>query len=211
MARLPKPNAFTKSSALTKTNAHPDADVRAQGDATPAEDAASQAAALRLRHDLHDDLHHDADHEGAEGPHALTSDSKERFVPERRSGFDQRRAANRELAPEGVEDDETGLARRRGVGRRRSDWARAAEEGEMTREQFLFIKAIDGFKRANDVMYPTWTDVLEVIRLLGYRKTRKCELNIPGAEDWTEKSDALSGVRSKPGHPEQALPRREVA
>ena len=78
----------------------------------------------------------------------------------------------------------------------------------MNREQYLFVKAIDGFKRANDVMYPSWTDVLEVVRLLGYRKTLRSEINISGAEDWTEKPDSLSGVRSKPGHPER---RRDVA
>lgn len=103
---------------------------------------------------------------------------------------------------------ETGTERRRGVGRRRSDWARAAEEGEMTQEQFLFIKAIDAFKRGNGVMYPTWTDVLEVVRLLGYRKTAASELSIAGAEDWIEGADVLSGVRAKPGHPER---RRKVA
>lgn len=125
---------------------------------------------------------------------------------DRRSGLDKRSAK----AADQVNGDEmeTGLERRRGVGRRRSDWARAAEEGEMTTEQFLFIKAIDAFKRGNDVMYPTWTDVLEVVRLLGYRKTLNSELNITGAEDWTEKPNALSGVRSKPGHPEQ---HRDVA
>lgn len=200
MARLPKQTDLTKPAEFSKT------DAPSTGGAAPTPDATAQAASLRLRHDLH----HDEDHEHGHA-HGSLADDHQKFVPERRSGFDQRRAANRTPEPEVVEDDETGLARRRGVGRRRSDWARAAEEGEMTREQFLFIKAIDGFKRANDVMYPTWTDVLEVIRLLGYRKTRKCELNIPGAEDWTEKSDALSGVRSKPGHPEQTLPRRDVA
>lgn len=126
--------------------------------------------------------------------------------PDRRAPLD-RRAARPQDQVNGAEF-ETGAERRRGVGRRRSDWARAAEEGEMTKEQFLFLKAIEAFKRSNDVMYPTWTDVLEVVRLLGYRKTLPSELNIPSAEDWTEASNTLSGVRAKPGHPEQ---RREVA
>lgn len=120
--------------------------------------------------------------------------------PERRAPLDRR--GDRPHDQVDGEQFETGLERRRGVGRRRSDWARAAEEGEMTREQFLFIKAIDAFKRSNDVMYPTWTDVLEVVRLLGYRKTLESELNIPGAEDWKESPSSLSGVRAKPGHPE---------
>lgn len=84
----------------------------------------------------------------------------------------------------------TGLERRRGPGRRRSDFMKAAEEGEMTPEQFLFIKAIDAYKRVNNRPYPTWTEVLEVIRKLGYRKTAAMTLEIDGAEDWTESSDA---------------------
>ena len=52
----------------------------------------------------------------------------------------------------------TGLERRRGPGRRRTDFAKSAEEGEMTGEQFLFVKAIDAYKRANGRPYPTWTE-----------------------------------------------------
>ena len=83
-----------------------------------------------------------------------------------------------------------GLERRRGPGRRLSDFAKAAEEGEMNREQFLFIQAIDAFKRANDKPFPTWTEVLEVIRKLGYRKTCDMEIDLPQCEDWTEAADA---------------------
>lgn len=129
---------------------------------------------------------------------------------DRRLGLDRREIRAR-ITPEGtVQTGEhgTGLERRRGPGRRRTDFTRAAEEGEMNREQFLFLMAIDAFKKANDVLYPTWTDVLEVVRLLGYRKTMPSELNIRGAEDFREAPDALSGVRSKPGHPEL---RREAA
>lgn len=65
----------------------------------------------------------------------------------------------------------------------------------MTREQFLFLRAIDAFKQANDVAYPTWTDVLEVVRRLGYRKTMPCEFDLGGrAEDWRERADAPGGL-----------------
>jgi len=83
-----------------------------------------------------------------------------------------------------------GLERRRGPGRRLSDFAKAAEEGEMTTEQFLFIQAVDAFKKANDKPFPTWTEVLEVIRKLGYRKTCKMTIDLPQCEDWTEPGDA---------------------
>ncbi len=86
--------------------------------------------------------------------------------------------------------DDTGLERRRGPGRRRTDFARCAEEGEMSSEQFLFVTAIDAFKRVNNRPFPTWTEVLEVIRKLGYRKVGPSTLNLSNAEDFTEPADA---------------------
>ena len=65
----------------------------------------------------------------------------------------------------------------------------------MNREQFLFLMAIDAFKKSNGKSFPSWSDVLEVVRLLGYRKTAASELNLPNAEDWRERPDAASGVR----------------
>ena len=89
----------------------------------------------------------------------------------------------------------TNLERRRGPGRRRTDFMKSADEGEMTQEQFLFIMAIDAFKRVNGKTFPTWTDVLEVIRKLGYRKTMPSELNLGrNTEDWTEQANAPAGV-----------------
>ena len=58
----------------------------------------------------------------------------------------------------------------RGPGRRRSDERKSAEEGQMTDEQFEFLMAIDEYKRKNTKLFPTWTEVLEVIKTLGYRK-----------------------------------------
>jgi|GEM_PF-289735 len=89
----------------------------------------------------------------------------------------------------------TGLERKRGRGRRLSEFTKSAEEGEMTPEQFLFLMAIDAFKKGNDRMFPTWTDVLEVVRLLGYRKTMGSELNLTNAEDWRESPHSPANVR----------------
>ncbi|MHC4219715.1 MAG: hypothetical protein ACYSU7_14840 [Planctomycetota bacterium] len=82
---------------------------------------------------------------------------------------------------------------------------RAAEEGEMTQEQFMFIMAIDSFKRVNGLTFPTWTEVLEVIRKLGYRKTMPTELNLGArVEDWTERADGPSGVGKTTDQEEEA-------
>lgn len=118
-------------------------------------------------------------------------------VIDRRSGLDRRELAARAAAKEAAG---TGLERRRGPGRRLSDFIKTAEEGEMNKEQFLFLLAIDQFKKSNGKTFPSWTDVLEVIRLLGYRKTCASELTLPShAEDWREKPDAPSSVRREKG------------
>jgi hypothetical protein len=75
----------------------------------------------------------------------------------------------------------------------------------MTAEQYLFLRAIDAFKRANGKSFPSWTDVLEVIRRLGYRKTQSSEIDLGDrVEDWTERSDAASNVDGVNGLDEAA-------
>lgn len=70
----------------------------------------------------------------------------------------------------GIVDRRSALERRRGPGRRRSESRRSAEEGEMSDEQFEFVMAMDEYKRVNKRPFPGWTEVLEVIKYLGYRK-----------------------------------------
>jgi hypothetical protein len=112
---------------------------------------------------------------------------REGTVVDRRVGVDRR-----ELA--GLEPP-TNLERRRGPGRRLTDFVKRAEEGEMTEEQFMFLQAIEAFKRVNNKTFPSWTDVLEVVRKLGYRKTSPSELNLgERVKDWSERPDAPSGV-----------------
>jgi hypothetical protein len=82
-----------------------------------------------------------------------TQTDRRQSVVDRRSGLDRR-----------------GLERHRGPGRRRSDARRDAEEGELSQEQFEFVMAMDEYKRANKRPFPSWTEVLEVIKYLGYRK-----------------------------------------
>ena len=109
-------------------------------------------------------------------------------VVDQRSGLDRRQQTAEQSGYAGPEKRvggrRTGLERRRGPGRRRSDDRKSAEEGEMTAEQFEFIMAIEAYKKVNKRMFPTWTEVLEVIRQLGYRKVvaRNVRLeNVPEA------------------------------
>ena len=101
----------------------------------------------------------DNESQAAEEP-TLDPDRQERRASERRSVADRR----------GVMDRRSGLDRRRGPGRRRSDERRSAEEGEMTPEQFEFIMAVDEYKRVNKRPFPSWTELLDVIKAMGYRK-----------------------------------------
>ncbi|HEY7086620.1 MAG TPA: hypothetical protein VH518_00945 [Tepidisphaeraceae bacterium] len=101
-------------------------------------------------------------------------------VVDRRSGLDRRQKTRDQSGYTGPERrtgvdrrSETGLERRRGPGRRRSDERKAAEEGEMTAEQFEFVMAIETYKKVNKKMFPTWTEVLEVITQLGYLKVQQ--------------------------------------
>jgi hypothetical protein len=65
----------------------------------------------------------------------------------------------------------------------------------MNQEQFMFLLAINAFKEANGRTFPTWTDVLEVVRKLGYRKTLPSELKLGDrVQDWTEEANSDSGV-----------------
>jgi len=93
--------------------------------------------------------------------HAKEADSPLSVEHAEGGGAEDRRASD---------DRRTGLERRRGPGRRRSDSRRSAEEGELNDEQFDFVMAMDEYKRANKRPFPSWTEVLEVIKYLGYRK-----------------------------------------
>jgi len=81
-------------------------------------------------------------------------------VVDRRTGID-RRTGERIVI---------GLDRRRGPGIRRSEERRAAEEGEMTQEQFEFLKAVNEYKQLNNRPFPTWTEVLDIVTAMGYRR-----------------------------------------
>ena len=115
---------------------------------------------------------------------------RRRSVVDRRAGLDRRQLSSEESGYDGPERrvasdrrENTGLERRRGPGRRRSDDRKAAEEGEMTAEQFEFVMAIETYKKVNKRMYPTWTEVLEVVRQLGYRKVERRDIKLPNVPE----------------------------
>jgi hypothetical protein len=99
----------------------------------------------------------------------------EEHIPERRKNTEDRRhnvdeGYTGQDRRQSVVDRRLGLDRRRGPGRRLTNDRKSAEEGQMSDEQFEFLMAIEEYKKQNTRPFPTWTEVLEVIKALGYRK-----------------------------------------
>jgi hypothetical protein len=106
-----------------------------------------------------------------QGPDRRLSPVDRRFGIERRTASAQDATyAGPERRAKAERRADTGLERRRGPGRRLADERRSAEEGEMNTEQFEFVMAIETYKKVNRRLYPTWTEILEIVRQLGYRK-----------------------------------------
>lgn len=112
-----------------------------------------------------------------------------RDVVDRRTGVDRRQMSREESGYTGPErrqataERRSGLERRRGAGIRREEDRRSAEEGEMTPEQFEFIRAVEVYKKVNHKLFPTWTEVLEVILQLGYRKVEPRDIDLPNVPE----------------------------
>jgi len=66
-------------------------------------------------------------------------------------------------------DRRTPGTERRKVERRRQVDPTTCER-DYTDEEISFMKAMDQYKRDNRRPFPTWSEVLEVLRALGYRK-----------------------------------------
>jgi len=61
----------------------------------------------------------------------------------------------------------------RSQGVRRPDWLARAEEGYHDDDQIEFVKAMDEYKRKNKRPFPMWSEILFVIKSLGYMKPEK--------------------------------------
>jgi hypothetical protein len=64
-------------------------------------------------------------------------------------------------------------------------------ERDYTDEETSFMKAMERYKRENRRPFPTWSEVLEVLRSLGYRKVAD-ETDLPGI-----KKDAAAAAAAK--------------
>ncbi len=53
----------------------------------------------------------------------------------------------------------------------------------MSTEQFEFVMAIETYKKVNKRLFPSWTEVLEVMLQLGYRKVQAREITMPNVPE----------------------------
>lgn len=92
------------------------------------------------------------------------NDRRKRSIPvavERRSGKDRRKEQKEQF------------------GERRRQVDPTTCEKDYSDEEIAFMKAMDLYKRNNRRPFPTWSEVLEVIRSLGYRKVEEATA-LPG-------------------------------
>ncbi len=69
--------------------------------------------------------------------------------------------------------------RREERGERRRQIDPTTCERDYTNDEIEFMKSMDQYKRDNRRPFPTWSEVLEVLRALGYRKTAE-QTQMPG-------------------------------
>jgi hypothetical protein len=89
-------------------------------------------------------------------------------VADRRNG--DRRAKDRRQRNEPVARERRSGEERRQHGERRRQVDPTTCERDYTEGEIAFMRAMDQYKRDNRRPFPTWSEVLEVLYSLGYRK-----------------------------------------
>jgi hypothetical protein len=96
--------------------------------------------------------------------------------------IDRRRTDRRDNAPESTsEAGATQLERRKKVNRRRQIDPTTCER-DYTDQEVEFMNALDDYKRKSGRMFPTCSEVLEVLRGIGYVKLSTSELGAMGID-----------------------------
>ncbi len=100
-----------------------------------------------------------------------TMEAVERRLQNQRIGGDRRNKPERRVA--GTEVNHKG-EERRATPRRKVERRRLIDpttcERDYSGEEIEFMRAMDDYKRKSGRMFPTWSEVLEVVRSLGYNK-----------------------------------------
>jgi hypothetical protein len=103
---------------------------------------------------------------------------------ERREGKDRRKSSERRKQQVPVAKEQRKSERRKVPRRRQIDPTTC--ERDYTNDEIEFMHALDEYKRANGRMFPTCSEILEVVRALGYVKvggsTAVAETKAPAAD-----------------------------
>jgi hypothetical protein len=103
------------------------------------------------------------------------------FVVTDRRGSDRRNHGDRRKRQIPVALERRTGNDRRQLGERRRQVDPTTCEKEYSDEEIVFMKAMDQYKRSNRRPFPTWSEVLEVLLSLGYRKT-EAATELPGLQ-----------------------------
>ncbi len=90
------------------------------------------------------------------GPERRRENRERRVSPDRRRGTDRRAGPDRRRAFRRIEDQEA--------------FQKRVEEGDLTLEEIEFVRAVDRYKRKFNRPFPTWSEVLAILKELGYTK-----------------------------------------
>lgn len=93
---------------------------------------------------------------------------------EQRSGQDRREGADRRQQEQPVAQERRQGNRRKVQRRRQIDPTTC--ERDYSGDEIEFMQALDAYKRASGRMFPTCSEILEVIRDLGYRRLAPDEI-----------------------------------
>lgn len=98
-----------------------------------------------------------------------------------------------ELEPVQTSTEMTNEERREIIDRRRQDRRRQIDpttcERDYSDNEVEFMKAMDDYKRKSGRPFPTWSEVLEVIMSLGYRKVAD-----PSTMEWRTFGDQMGSL-----------------
>jgi hypothetical protein len=106
-------------------------------------------------------------------PHAAAAGG-EQITIERRDNRNRRLPADRRSHNTPVDAERRTMERRVKVSRRRQIDPTTCER-DYTSDEIEFMSAIEQYKRLNGRMFPTCSEVLEVLKSLGYEKRSKVE------------------------------------
>jgi hypothetical protein len=120
--------------------------------------------------------------------------SLRRTKPDRRPVSQRKpdiKAQEIKAAPAAAEIDVTMETRREIMDRRRQDRRRQIDPTTCERDysdgEIEFMRAMDDYKRKSGRPFPTWSEVLEVVLSLGYRKVAD-----PSVMEWRTFGDSMS-------------------